>query len=106
MQIQHELNQRPVHACQCSADDGETRPGNFCRRLEIEHAQTGAKIDMIPDLKRKFTGLAPATNFVVCRFVIAIGNAFVKQVRHPQHQFVQLVFDGLHFGFGLVEFVP
>ena len=87
-----------MHASQHSADYRETRPGNFRRPLEIEHPQVGTKINMIFYLKRKFAGFTPAANFIVCRFVIAIGNTLVKQVRHSQHQFVQFAFSGLHFG--------
>ena len=49
--VEHELNQRAMQPRDCAPHHCETATGEFRRRLEIEQAQPGSKVDKAEKLQ-------------------------------------------------------
>src|SRR5450756_3243163 len=48
MEIEHEVDERPLQPCAESPVEGETRPGDLCPAREIEDVQTLADLPVRP----------------------------------------------------------
>ncbi|MNT13196.1 hypothetical protein D3C72_1481570 [compost metagenome] len=92
MGVEHQLDQRAVHARQAAAQHREARTGDLDRGVEVQ-AQLLAHVDVVAHCEVELARLAHAAHLGVLGLVIAHRHAFVRQVGDRQHQFGQMCLD-------------
>ncbi len=98
VRVDHELREGAVQARDRAAQHREARTGELRARLEIE-AERRADVDVILHLEVELARRAPAAHLDVVGLVLADRHAFVRDVRHAQHQVGQARLDLAELGF-------
>ncbi len=88
VQVEHELNQRPVQPRERSRQDDESGSGDAPGGLEV-HAQALADRHMILGLEREPGRLAPAPYLEIRSLVGACGNARMQNIGQAQLQILE-----------------
>ena len=89
VQVEHELDQRPMQSRQIALENGEAAAGDFRRGGEIEHAETLADRLMVARLEAELARLADAPDLGVGGLVGAFGHVVVQQVRNAVQQAIE-----------------
>ena len=86
VQVQHELDERPLEARPQVPVDGEARPGDPGRALEVEDAELGPEVPV--RLRGEVEGArrADPPHLDVVRGVLSDGHARVGHVRHDEQE--------------------
>ena len=82
--VQHELDQRALQARQAAAHDDEARSGDLRGRVEIEHAEAGAQIDVIAHFEVEHSRRAPCANLGIRGLVFTVGHIVRQEIRQPR----------------------
>ena len=89
VQIEHEIRQRALQLRAQIPVNGEPRPGQLDRALQIEHAEFRPQIPMRLGSEIKFRRRAPAPHFDVLLRAVPHGNAGVRQVGNARQDVAQ-----------------
>src|SRR3990170_236530 len=99
--VQHEVDERPLEKRTGPQAQAETGPGDLRRPLEIEDLQVGADVDVIAHREGKRRGRPPRPDDSVVLFPRSLGNRRIGDVGDVQqdllHLPLQLRKAGLHF---------
>ena len=71
LDVEHEVDQGAFEPRAGAVENRETRGSDLCRAFEIENAECRTEINVVLRFEIKLRRRAPATHFLVCRFVIA-----------------------------------
>ncbi len=105
VQVDHELRQCAVQACDWAAQYGKTRARELGRRFEVQAAADFAQGDVVLDLEIERIGGAPATHFDVLVFAGTDRHTGIGQVGNGQHDAVQFCLDTVQLGFTGGQFI-
>lgn len=97
VRVDHELRERAVQACNRAAQHREACAGELRAGFEIE-TERRADVDVILHREVELARRAPAAHLDVVGFVFADRHAFVRDVRHAQHQVGQARLDLAELG--------
>src|SRR5258708_7002448 len=89
MQIEHEVHQRPLEFRAQIPVDGEARPGELHRPLQIEDAEFSAQVPVRLGSKVKLGRRAPASNFNILFGAVADGYTRMRQVGNARENIAQ-----------------
>ena len=94
--VEHEIDQRPMHASQPAAHHGEPGAGQFGRALKVQPAVQGlTNIHVIPGFKRQRFRCAPLAHFHVVVFVITCRHRILRHIGNPHQKFTNFFLDRL-----------
>ena len=82
MQVQHEIDQRPLEARARASEQGEPGAGNLGRTIDIQDSEGAPKVDVIQGLKIEFWRRSPPADLGVCTFIRSDGYGFVRKIRN------------------------
>src|SRR5579875_1846635 len=102
VEVQHEIGERAFKPGSEIIIDGESRPADLGRPVEIKNAEGKTQFPMRLGLKIKLARLSPASDFPVLSGRCAHRHGFMRQVRNPHQNFTQLLVTDLRF---LIELV-
>ncbi len=106
VRVEHELRDRTVQARDSALHHHETRPGELRRGIEIEAAEPGADVDMVPGLEAELARLAPAALLDGVLGPASDRDARVRQVRDQGDELAQLLLHGGVVRFHLLQLLP
>ena len=86
VQVQHELDERPLEARPQVPVDGEARPGDPGPALEVEDAELGPEVPVRLRLEVEDARRADPPHLDVGRLVLPDGHARVGHVRHDEEE--------------------
>ncbi len=80
MEIEHELDERPLEPCAGTHQNGETRPRDLRRPVEVQNSQSRSDVPVGFRLEGEVSRLSPATDLLVRGLVRSHGDALVGKV--------------------------
>ncbi len=99
VQVDHELRQGAVQACDRAAQHGKTGARQLGCSLEVQAAADLAQGDVVLDLEIERTRGTPTAHFDVVIFTGTNRHTGIGQVRDGQDDAVQLGLDAVQLGF-------
>ena len=78
--VQHELDQGTLQPRQPAGHYGKAGTGYLRRRIEVQHVECGAEIDMVSGFEIERGRLTPLSNLDIGRFIGTNGHVIGKQV--------------------------
>ena len=93
VQVEHELGERPMQACQLAAQDGKARAGKLGGDFAIEPALVRTELDVILDREIERARRAPTILFDVAVLVGTLRHRGIGQIRNAQRDRGELLLD-------------
>ena len=103
VQVQHELDQGTVHDREVAGQDGVSRSCQARCGAEVHLAQRFAEGHVVLHIVAGGTRIAPAFQFAVGAFVVAVRHGFIEKVGQVQLDLAQAGLDGLELAAGVAQ---